>query len=183
MTVADATMGKFSITARLFKLVSDMSKDQQLLLLKQLMGDNVSTNLYKLIVEMTEEQQIILSEQMAHLSKADLPVKMVNLEETESSMRKSSRKPCLINANYRIQDRNFKSYILDVSVGGVFIEAKEQFPKGMDLLLKFSIPNRPQPFSFSGKIAWSSRKGFGVKFDNVTAVQGDILKAFIEENE
>jgi Tfp pilus assembly protein PilZ len=132
---------------------------------------------------MTEQQQITLSEQMADLPKVDLPVNMVNLEETESSMRESSRKPCLIDTNYTIQDRNFKSYILDISIGGVFIETKEQFPEGMDLLLKFSIPNRPQPFTFSGKIAWSSRKGFGVKFDRVTAVQGDILKSFIEEND
>lgn len=183
MTDTDAMMGRFSITARLFKLVSDMPKDQQLLLLKQLMGDKVSTYLCKLIVEMTEEQQIILSEQMAQLPKNDLPVKMLNLEESESSMRESPRKPCLINASYRIQDRDFKSYILDVSVGGVFIEAKEKFAKGMDLLLQFSIPNRPQPFTISGKIAWSSPRGFGVKFDKVTAIQDDMLKAFIEQNE
>jgi hypothetical protein len=56
MTVADATMGKFSITARLFKLVSDMSKDQHLLLLKQLMGDNVSTYLYKFIVKILDTE-------------------------------------------------------------------------------------------------------------------------------
>jgi hypothetical protein len=102
MTVADATMGRFSITARLFKLVSDMSKDQQLLLLKQLMGDDVSTYLYKLIVEMTEQQQITLSEQMADLPKVDLPVNMVNLEETESSMR--GKFPQTMSDRYELHD-------------------------------------------------------------------------------
>lgn len=183
MSAADSIMDKFSITTRLFKLISDLPKDQQLILLKQLLGDRVSTHLYKLIVDMTEEQQIILLEQMAQLPRADLPEKMVSLEETEASMRENTRKPCLINTNYRIQDRDFKSYILDISIGGVFIEANDKFPKGKDLLLKFSLPNRPQPFSFSGKIAWSSPKGFGVKFDNVTPVQADILKSFIEQNE
>ena len=110
-------------------------------------------------------------------------IEMVSLEETEASMRENARKPCLINTKYRIQDREFNSYILDVSVGGVFIETKDGFPKGKDLLLKFSLPNRPHPFTFSGKIAWSSPKGFGVKFDNVTPSQGDILKSFIEQNE
>ena len=183
MTAADPTMGKFSITARLFKLVSDMPKDQQLILLKQLVGERVSGHLYKLIVEMTEEQQIILLEQMGQLPKADLPMKMVSLEETEASMRENPRRPCLISTNYRIQDRNFKSYILDVSTGGVFIETNERFPKGKDLLFKFSLPNRSQPFTFSGKIAWSSPRGFGVKFDKVTPIQGEILKSFIEQNE
>jgi Tfp pilus assembly protein PilZ len=183
MIAADPSMGKFGITARLFKLVSDMPKDQQLILLKQLVGNRVSAQLYKLIVDMTEEQQIILLEQMGQLPKADVPVKMVSLEETEASMRENPRKPCLINTNYRIQDRNFKSYILDVSVGGVFVETNEGFPTDKDILLKFSLPNRSQPFTFSGKIAWSSPKGFGVKFDNVTAIQGNLLKSFIDQNE
>ena len=146
-------------------------------------GDSVSAQLYKLIVEMTEEQQIILLEQMQELPKENLPEKMVNLEVTEASMRENARKPCLINTNYRIQDSNFKSYILDVSIGGVFIETNEGFPEGKELLLKFSLPNRAQPYTFSGKIAWSSPKGFGVKFDNVTPIQGDVLKSFITQNE
>ena len=64
-----------------------MPKDQQLILLKQLVGDAVSRHLYKLIVEMTEEQQIILLEQMGQLTIVELPVRTVSLEETESSMR------------------------------------------------------------------------------------------------
>jgi len=182
MMAADLTLGKFSIAARLFNLVGDMPKDQQLILLKQLVGDRVSSHLYKLIVEMTEEQQIILLEQMQKLPKESLPENMLSLEVTEASMRENLRKPCLINTNCRIQDRTFKSYILDVSIGGVFVETNEGFPRGKELLLKFSLPDQPQPFTFSGKIAWSSPKGFGVKFDNITPIQGDVLKSFIEQN-
>ena len=183
MIAADPDLGKFNITARLFKLVGDMPKDQQLLLLKQLVGERVSAHLYKLIVDMTEEQQIILLEQMQQLPQENLPDKMVSLEVTEASMRENPRKPCLINTNYRIQDNDFKSYILDVSIGGVFIETNERLPEGKELLLKFSLPNRPEPFAFSGKIAWSGPRGFGVKFDSVNPVQADVLKAFIEQNE
>jgi hypothetical protein len=161
MTSADPDLGKFNITARLFKLVGEMPKDQQLILLKQLVGDGVSSHLYKLIVEMTEEQQIILLEQMQQLPQESLPEKMVSLEVTEASMRENQRKPCLINTNYRIQDNDFKSYILDVSM----------------------LPNRTEPFTFSGKIAWSGPRGFGVKFDNVNPIQADVLKAFIEQND
>jgi Tfp pilus assembly protein PilZ len=183
MMAPDPTMGKSNITVRLFKLVNDMPMDQQLLLLKQLVGDRVSAHLYKLIVEMTEEQQTILLEQIGQLPKAELPEKMVSLEETEASMRGQLRKQCLLNTNYRIQDRNFKSYILDVSIGGVFIETNEVFPKGKDLLLKFSLPDQSQPFTLSGKIAWSSSKGFGVEFDDVSPLQGDMLKSFIGQND
>ena len=183
MISLDPEIGKFSITARLFKLVSDKPRDQQLLLLKQLVGENVSTYLNKLIVEMTEEQQIILLEHMGQLPEVEIPVRTLSLEETEASMRENPRKPCLLNANYKIQDRNFKSYILDISIGGIFIESNVRFPVGKDLLLKFSLPNHPQPFMFTGKIAWSSPKGFGVKFENVSPLQNNILKSFVEQKE
>jgi Tfp pilus assembly protein PilZ len=183
MIASEPTPGKFSITARLFNLVSEMPRDQQLILLKQLVGEKVAAHLYKLIVDMTEEQQIILLEQMGESPQVDLPVKTVSLEDSDTSMRENLRKPCLINSSYSIQDRKFKSYILDISIGGVFIETNAKFPVGQDLQLKFSLPNHTQPFIFKGKIAWSSAKGFGVKFENVSVLQGDILKSFIEQNE
>lgn len=183
MIASDPELGKFGITARLLQLVGDMPKDQQLILLKQLMGDRTSTFLYKLIVEMTEEQQIILLEQMGQTPPAELHVKTVSLEETEASMRENPRKSCLINAKYRIQDHTFKSYLLDISIGGVFIETDTRFPVGEKLLLKFSLPNRPLPFTLTGKVAWSSNKGFGVQFDKISEPQGDSLKSFVEQQE
>jgi Tfp pilus assembly protein PilZ len=183
MIASDPTLGKFGITARLFSLVGDMPKDQQLILLKQLVGKRVAVHLYKLIVDMTEEQQIILLEQMGESPLVELPVKTVSIEESEASMRENPRKPCLINANYQDQNRQFKSYILDISIGGAFVETNAKFPVGKQLLLNFSLPNHPQPFSFSGKVAWSSAKGFGVKFENISVLQGDILKSFIEQKE
>lgn len=183
MIASDPTLGKFSTTARLFNLVSEMPKDQQLILLKQLVGERVAAHLYKLIVDMTEEQQIILLEQMGESPQVDLPVKTVSIEDSDTSMRENLRKPCLINSSYSIQDRKFASYILDISIGGVFIETNAKYPVGQDLQLKFSLPNHNQPFIFKGKIAWSSAKGFGVKFENISVRQGDILKSFIEENE
>ena len=183
MIAPDPTSGKFGIMTRLFRLVGDMPKDQQLILLKQLVGDKVCDHLYKLIVEMTEEQQNILFEEISQSPQMELPVKTVSLEETEASMRKNVRKPCLIKASYRIQDRNYRSYILDISIGGVFIDADRRFPVGRELLLKFSLPNRTQPIAFAGKIVWSTARGFGVKFENISVLQTKILKSFIEQKE
>jgi Tfp pilus assembly protein PilZ len=179
MIDSDPQLGAYNATARLFKLIDDMPKDQQLILLKQLIGDNVTTHLFKLIVEMSEDQQIILLEQMGEVPTAEGPITTVSLEEAEISMRENPRKPCLINANYTIQNQNFKSYILDISIGGVFVETSEKMPVGKEITLKFSLPNHPQPFTLSGKIAWSSSRGFGLKFDSVTSQQGDMLKSFV----
>ncbi len=183
MTVSDPTVGKFDMTARLFNLVSDMPKDRQLILLKQLAGEGVAAHLCKLIVDMTEEQQLILLEQMGECPQVELPVKTVNIEESDASMRENLRKPCLINASYSVQDRKFQSYILDISIGGVFIETDTKFPIGKELLLKFSLPDQPQSFTFKGKIAWNNAKGFGLKFENVSVLQGESLSSFISQKE
>jgi len=183
MTVSDPTVGKFDMTARLFNLVSDMPKDRQLILLKQLAGEGVAAHLCKLIVDMTEEQQLILLEQMGECPQVELPVKTVNIEESDASMRENLRKPCLIDASYSVQNRKFQSYILDISIGGVFIETDTKFPIGKELLLKFSITDHPQPFSVKGKIAWNSAKGFGLKFENISVLQGESLNSFIAQKE
>jgi uncharacterized protein (TIGR02266 family) len=176
-------MGMFGITARLFKLIDDMSKDQQLILLKQMVGDDVTKHLFKLIVEMSEDQQIILFEQMAETPTVETPVTTVSLEETETSMRENPRKPCLINANYTIQGQNFNNYILDISIGGVFIETNQKLPAGKKISIKFSLPNYPQPFMLTGKIAWSSPRGFGLKFEEMSPQQGNMLKSFVDQKD
>ncbi len=183
MIESNPQLGTFTITARLFKLIDDMPKDQQLILLKQLIGDHVTKHLFKLIVEMSEDQQIILMEQMGETPTIESPITTVSLEESETSMRENPRKPCLINANYRIEDRDFKSYILDISIGGVFIETNQKLPVGKQMTLKFSLPNHSQPFSLNGKIAWSSPRGFGLKFDEMTSQQGNMLKTFVDQKD
>jgi uncharacterized protein (TIGR02266 family) len=183
MIDSDPLLGSYNITARLFKLVQDMPKDQQYMILKQLLGDNLTTHIQKLIVGLSEDQQLILLEKLGGIPTMDLPVTTVSLEETETSMRENPRKPCLINANYKIQGQAFKSYILDISIGGVFIETSEKFPIGKEMMLKFSLPNHPQPFTLTGKIAWTSSRGVGLRFDDVTTQQGDMLKSFVEEKD
>ena len=82
-----------------------------------------------------------------------------------------------------IDSSDFKNYILDISIGGVFIEADTRFPVGRELLLKFSLPNRPRPIAFAGKIVWSTARGFGVKFDKVSVLQSDMLKTFVKQKD
>jgi Tfp pilus assembly protein PilZ len=183
MTESDPQAGTFNITARLFKLIHDMPKDQQLFLLKQLIRGQVTRQLFKLIVEMSEDQQIILLEQMGESPAVENQVTTVSLDETEPSMRENLRKPCLINANYSIQDRNFQNYILDISIGGVFIETDQKLPVGNDMLLKFSLPNHAKSFTLNGIVAWNSPRGFGVKFKDMSSQQGELLKAFVDLNE
>ena len=183
MLDTDPQLGKYGVTARLFKMINDLPKDKKLILLKQLIGDDVTTQLCKLIIEMTEDQQIILLEQLEAMPVVQIPERTVSLEGNDSSMRANPRKPCLINANYRVQNKNYKSYILDISIGGVFIETNETFTLGQEIVLNFSLPHYQKPFKLTGTISWGSPRGFGVKFDEIAVRQGEILKSFVEQND
>jgi Tfp pilus assembly protein PilZ len=182
MLTSDPQVGKYGITARLFSLISSLPKDQQLILLKQLIGDKVTAHLFKLIIEMSEDQQLILLEQMGYPPEYEPPERTVSLEGTESSMREYRRKSCLINANYQIRGNQFRSYILDISIGGVFVETSDRLKVGETIILNFTLPDATQPFSVSGKIAWSGPQGFGVKFDHLSQPEGNAINSFVEEN-
>ncbi len=176
-------VGKYGITAKLFSLIHNLPKDHQVILLKQLVANRVSEHLFKLIVEMSEDQQLLLLEQLGVTLEADPPERTVRLEGIEPTMRETPRKACLINADYRIQGNRFRSYILDISIGGVFIETDQRVSVGESVVLKFNLQTISQPFTLPGKVAWSGPKGFGVKFEMVADPQGRAIKAYVDEPE
>jgi len=179
----DPQTSKYGIITRLFSLISNLPRDQQLILLKQLVGDKVTAHLFKVIVELSEDQQLILLEQLGYSLNSEPAERTLSLEGNEPLMRESQRKPCLINANYQIRGRDFRSYILDISIGGVFVETKDRLKLGEVVILNFTLPDSPEPFSARGRIAWSGPAGFGVKFDSLQPLQRKAIKTFVEKPE
>ena len=93
MLDSDPQTDRYGVTLRLFNLISVLPRDQQLILLKQLVGDKVTAHLFKLIVEMSEDQQLILLEQMGHHLEFEPPERTVSLEGNEPSMRERTSGP------------------------------------------------------------------------------------------
>lgn len=52
--------GKYPIIARLFDLINHISEDQLILILKELLKEKFSSQLFKLIIDMSDEQQAAL---------------------------------------------------------------------------------------------------------------------------
>jgi hypothetical protein len=88
------SVGRFEVTARLFHLVDEMPKDKQLILLRQLLGERITTHLCTLIVEMTDDQIQRLCEELEELPFEDAPVTTINLDEDGAPMRQISRTSC-----------------------------------------------------------------------------------------
>jgi Tfp pilus assembly protein PilZ len=113
----------------------------------------------------------------------EVPERTLSLEGTEPSMRENPRRPCLINADCRIKGNSFRSYILDISIGGVFIETGERVPVGETILLNFTLPTFSHPVTLPGKIAWSGPQGFGVKFELMPPPEGQAIKDYIDKEQ
>jgi len=181
MLNSEPQAGKYAITVRLLGLIHNLPKDQQVILLKQLVGKRVTEHLFKLIVEMSEEQQLLLLDQLGSPLEMEVPERTLSLEGTEPSMRENPRRPCLINADYRIKGNSFRSYILDISIGGVFIETSERVPVGEAILLNFTLPTFSHPVALPGTIAWSGPQGFGVKFEVMPPPEVRAIKDYIDK--
>ena len=54
MIASNEQLGKNSLISRLFNIVNGLSEDQQLILLKQLLKNNIANHLFKLIIDMSD---------------------------------------------------------------------------------------------------------------------------------
>ena len=60
MKATGMSQGKYPVIARLFERINHISEDQLILLLKELLKEKFSSHLFKLIVDMSDEQQAAL---------------------------------------------------------------------------------------------------------------------------
>jgi Tfp pilus assembly protein PilZ len=180
MVVSNEQLGKNNLISRLFKIVNDLSEDQQLILLKRLLKNNIANHLFKLIIDMSDYQQHILLEELEKLPADEMPVRTVSLDEYEVSMRGHTRKACLVSVVFSFQKSSFKGHILDISLVGVFIETGELLPVGEKIKVVFSLPTHPNPLTLTCIVTWIGQNGMGIKFNKLTKHHEKIIKSFVE---
>jgi Tfp pilus assembly protein PilZ len=90
------------------------------------------------------------------------------------------RRDCLISVDYTVQGDTYKSFILDISAFGVFIESDAALAVGSEIRMSFALPNQPTPFNLRGQIVWSGSHGFGVRFNPLTPTQNSAIRSFAE---
>jgi Tfp pilus assembly protein PilZ len=165
-----------TVNLKLAETIKNLPEDQQLILLKQLLKGNLTSTLFRLIGTMSDDRQSTLLEQLQ-----ELPLKSVSLEETEIALRGHTRKSCMLNIDYTVEDRNFEGFMLDISPAGAFIETGEPFTAGQSIRLSFSLPNSPSRLNINGEILWKGMLGMGVKFSDMTPKHIDLISEFMRE--
>ncbi len=91
------------------------------------------------------------------------------------------RKPYVMLVDYEIEHGSYRSSILDISVGGVFIETNEPITVGQELLLSFSFRNAQVPLKVRGSVVRKTPEGVGVKFEKLTPQQQGTLESIVNE--
>ena len=183
MNELNSQIGEYKVTARLFNFISDLPRDKQYILYKQLIKGPVKNELFKLIIDLTENEKITLMEHLGEMPYQEEPIKTVNLDENESFMRENTRKVCQIPVKCKIEDRSFKSYIIDISAVGALIESNDLFPIGQKILMALTLPNQPKALELTGRIVRSNPRGIAVKYQNLKRIHEELIRLFIKNNQ
>ena len=166
-------MQDYEIIARLSYLIGNLSEEQQRDLFGQFLNGRMANCLLKAAIDMSSEQQFLF---MRHLEE-------LQPQAEQPDRRADSRKDCLINVNFKIRGQKFRSYILDISKSGAFIETSAAFTPGLKMILRFASPEDRQPLDLIAEIVWADTRGVGVKFRHLTQDQSQRLKAFNEKTD
>ena len=171
-------LGRFNTTARLFALVDELPRDKQLILLKQLLGDRITTHLYQLVLEMPEEQQLRMLEQLLDLPFGETPVTTLDLDEDEA-IRQIQRKSCRLRAVCVLDASTFDGIITDISTIGMFIKTERSFPIGKPIRVSCRLPGLEKALILKGEILRLEPSGIGIRLKDLTADQDKAIRDFI----
>ncbi len=173
MRATNENLSKYDIISRLLLLMDNISEDQQFLLFKHLFKDSLANQLIKRIIDMSDNQRLIL---MKHLEE-------IASDTNNGDKRRKPRKDCLINVNMRLQGPRYTSYILDINQYGAFIETNEDLTVGQQMSLTFASPNSRESLNITGEIIRKDTQGVGVRFQNLSNNELQIIRSFAENRE
>jgi Tfp pilus assembly protein PilZ len=124
-------------------------------------------------------------ERLSSLSLNDLKLVLRSLSENNLDIleaeyeRKHDRKKCVITVDYATAGRAFSDYIQDISNSGAFINTKEPFSMGDEIVLVISFKGDQNPFKIPAKVVRQNDRGIGLRFNFQSQVQEAIINSFI----
>jgi hypothetical protein len=176
-------LGRFGTTARLFNLVDRLPREQQLILLKQLLGERIIHHLYKLVLEMPEDRRQQLYEQLVEFPSEPAEITTVNLDEEDAPMRQIQRKACRLRTVCVLDANTFDGTITDISTVGMFIKTERSYPVGKSLRVSCRLPGVERPLILSGEIIRSEPSGIGIHLKGLRAEHERAIRAYINSRE
>ena len=104
--------------------------------------------------------------------------------------RAHTRAAIKIEIEYKDEMDFIKSYLLNISGGGIFIKIDEALLLDTTVQLRFTIPGNPRVIEAEGKIVWCNPKGgrgyfpkgIGIKFTKLDPDDAARIKTFVDKH-
>jgi hypothetical protein len=112
------------------------------------------TKLFNLVLNLSAEEQRFL------LKKID----KLNLKEK----RAYPRKVCRIPVRYFYNEGVFNNFIVNISMGGCFIETQKPFSVGEKFLMDIPMDGDAESIRIKGEVTNANRMGMGIAFEKVS---------------
>lgn len=135
----DQELGKDSVTVRLIKKLLDLSKEQQLSLLKQL--DETSV---------TDQSSTDRNDTRKHFK--------------ETIHFTDPRKRFKETIHFTVKDRNYTGSSEDISSGGMFIKTEDSFSIGQSITINIPLTNKQKHIKVPAEIVRVMPEGIGIEF-------------------
>jgi uncharacterized protein (TIGR02266 family) len=102
--------------------------------------------------------------------------------------RTAKRVPISVPVDYTLGDTTSTGFLLNVSMGGLFLHTRTDLLPGSALRLKFSLPGSDRVFNIKGTVRWSTPSsisknlfgGAGIMFTSVSEEEKEELRLFVE---
>lgn len=117
---------------------------------RQISQTDVTFRLFELITDMTYDEQLAVLEELE--------------KKQTRRTRRHKRRDTSLTVYYATHDRAYRDTIQNISPTGVFIETREPFDIGQEILLNFTPARNADPIKVRGKVVRITEEGIGVKF-------------------
>lgn len=94
--------------------------------------------------------------------------------------RAHERYDCVVSVDYDIDDWAYISYLRNISEGGAYIEMNQPVKLGEEIILTFSTENPPRSCNISGTVVRRDERGVGVKFNELSLLQREMIDLVIK---
>jgi hypothetical protein len=176
----DSRTGRFGTTERLFRLVAELPKDKQLILLKGLLGERMLTHLYQLVLDLSEAQQHQLMDQLLEYPLDESPVTTLDLDGDDALIRRLNRTSCTLRAVCAVEGGTFDAVITDISLEGMFIKTERAYPTGKPIRISCRLQGLEKPLILNGLVQRSEPGGLGVQLKAPNPEQARAIRAFLQ---
>jgi hypothetical protein len=78
--------------------------------------------------------------------------------------RENPRKALTIPVKFQFENRTYEGTTENVSTDGVAVKSKDPVMVGQQITIEIPLKKKGKTARFHGKVSWSNRQGFGVKF-------------------